>query len=91
MTDNSHDEFKESGDTAGNRWVDEAQEALDRVVAAVRSAWDATKDSRTSALESAKEAAQELGKVLDKGMTAARERWGASEDDGGDPTDIPPG
>jgi hypothetical protein len=91
MTENGHDESSESGDAAGRRWVDEAQEALDRAVDAIRSAWDATKDSRTSALESAKEAAQELGKVLDKGMAAARDRWGTSEDDGGDQTDIPSG
>jgi ABC-type nitrate/sulfonate/bicarbonate transport system substrate-binding protein len=77
-TDNNHDQTNESAD-ARNRWVDEAQEALDRTVAAVRSAWDATRESRMSALESAKQAAQELGRVLDKGVAAARDRWATEE------------
>jgi len=79
MTDSNHDQSSESGDAARNRWVDEAQEALDRTVAAVRSAWDATRESRMSALESAKQAAQELGRVLDKGVAAARDRWATEE------------
>ncbi|HLF42672.1 MAG TPA: hypothetical protein VJA46_03975 [Acidimicrobiia bacterium] len=79
MTDSNHEQASESGDAARNRWVDEAQEALDRTVAAVRSAWDATRESRMSALESAKQAAQDLGKVLDKGVAAARDRWATDE------------
>jgi hypothetical protein len=38
-----------------------------------------------SALESAKQAAQELGEVLDKGIAAAKERWAATEQAAGEP------
>jgi hypothetical protein len=61
------------------------QEALDRTGDAVRTAWDATRESRMSALESAKQAAQELGEVLDKGIAAAKERWAATEQAAGEP------
>lgn len=64
------------------RWVSEVQEALDRTGDAVRTAWEATRDSRMSAMESAKQAAKELGDVIDKGMTAAKERWSAAEEVG---------
>ena len=64
------------------RWVSEVQEALDRTGDAVRTAWEATRESRMSAMESAKQAAKELGDVIDKGMTAAKERWSAAEEVG---------
>lgn len=55
----------------------EVQEALDRTGDAVRGAWEATRESRTGALESAKQAVKELGEVLEQGLEAAKERWGA--------------
>lgn len=72
------------------RWFAEVQGALDRTSDALRTAWDATKDSRMSALESAKQAAQELGEVIDQGISAAKERWAASEPAGESaPADVP--
>lgn len=91
MTDNN--QSNSQADTAGSRWVDDAQAALDRTVAAIRTAWDSTKDSRTEALESAKQAAEDLGKVIDQGVAAARERWsGRGEDtEMAEERDIPSG
>ena len=63
------------------------QEALDRTGDALRTAWDATRESRMSALESAKQAAQELGEVIDQGIAAAKERWAA--DSQGEETETP--
>lgn len=82
MTENSQDRAEESSDRS--RWVDEVQEAFDRTGEAIRTAWDATRESRMSALEAAKQAASELSDVIDQGIAAARERWAASE--GGDAT-----
>jgi hypothetical protein len=79
MTENDQS-HTESDDAARNRWVDEVQGALDRTGDAIRSAWDATRESRMSALESAKQAASELADVLDKGIAAAKERWAAATD-----------
>ncbi|GEM_PF-2123353 len=78
MADDSQDKTTDSGE-ARQRWVTEVQEALDRTGEAFKSAWEATRESRMSALESAKQAAQELGEVIDKGIAAAKERWAASE------------
>jgi len=61
------------------RWLDEIQEALERTGDAIRTAWDATRESRMTALESARQAAQELGVAIDKGIGAARERWAAEK------------
>jgi hypothetical protein len=74
MTDNGTDKASESR----QRWFAEVQGALDRTGDALRTAWEATKDSRMSALESAKQAAQELGEVIDQGISAAKERWAES-------------
>jgi hypothetical protein len=77
MTDNGPEgKSTESGDSK-QRWVAEVQDALDRTGDALRTAWEATRESRMSALESAKQAAQELGEVIDKGIAAAKERWAA--------------
>jgi len=64
------------------RWVSEVQEALERAGDAVRTAWEATRESRMSALESAKQATKELGDVIEKGRIAAKERWTAGEEAG---------
>jgi len=82
MTENSQDRAEESSDRS--RWVDEVQEAFDRTGEAIRTAWAATRESRTSALEAAKQAASELSDAIDQGIAAARERWAASESPGGD-------
>jgi hypothetical protein len=74
MTDNGTDKASESR----QRWFADVQGALDRTGDALRTAWEATKDSRMSALESAKQAAQELGEVIDQGINAAKERWAES-------------
>ena len=75
MTDNGTDKGSESR----QRWIADVQSALDRTSDALRTAWEATKESRMSALESAKQAAQELGEVIDQGISAAKERWASSE------------
>ena len=78
MTENGPQESTESSESR-QRWVEEVQEALDRTGDALRTAWEATRESRMSALESAKQAAQELGAVIDKGIGAAKERWAESQ------------
>lgn len=60
-------------------WVDEAEDALERVGEALRAAWDETKEARASALDSAKQAAKQLGEAIDRGVDAARSRWQAAE------------
>ena len=86
MTDQG-DKTTEAGESKQQRWFAEVQEALDRTGDALRTAWDATRDSRMSALESAKQAAQELGEVIDQGIAAAKERWAAG--DQGEEADTP--
>lgn len=81
-------ESKEPGESR-QRWVSEVQEALERAADAVRTAWEATRESRTSALESAKQATKELGDVIEKGSIAAKERWTAAEE-ADSPTPPPP-
>ncbi|HEU5112293.1 MAG TPA: hypothetical protein VFU96_03185 [Acidimicrobiia bacterium] len=78
MTDQG-DKTTEAGESKQQRWFAEVQEALDRTGDALRTAWEATRDSRMSALESAKQAAQELGEVIDQGIAAAKERWAAAD------------
>ena len=85
MTDGNQDQSSQSEDADRNRWVDDAQAALDRTVEAIKSAWSATRESRMGALESAKHAAEDLGKVIDQGVAAARERWSGTGDDPDDP------
>ena len=79
MTEANEDKMTDSGEDARRRWVGEVQEALDRTGDALRTAWGATRESRMSALESAKQAAKELGEVIDQGITAAKERWSAAD------------
>ncbi|MGH8914971.1 MAG: hypothetical protein ACRDZM_10705 [Acidimicrobiia bacterium] len=74
MTD-SQDNAAGSGGSTRARWVDDMQEALDRTGDAIRTAWEASRETRMSALESAKQAAQELGESIDKGIAAAKDRW----------------
>lgn len=69
----------EQQDSEARKWMDDAEEALNRATEAVRSAWDSTKDTRMSALEAAKEAATQLGKAIDQGIDRARETWDSSK------------
>jgi len=88
MTDQG-DNSTDPGESKQQRWFAEVQDALDRTGDALRTAWDATRDSRMSALESAKQAATELGEVIDQGIAAAKERWAAADQDTGEETAEP--
>ena len=83
MTDQG-DKTNATGESKQQRWFSDVQEALDRTGDALRTAWDATRESRMGALESAKQAAQELGEVIDQGIAAAKERWAAGENEEAD-------
>ena len=75
----------EERDQTTKRWIDEAEEALNRTGDALRAAWDQTKDARASALEAAREAADRLGDAIDQGIVAAKETWDpAKEADAGE-------
>lgn len=55
-------------------WIDDAERALEGAGEAIRAAWNASRDSRLSALESAKQAAKQLGEAIERGVDAARTR-----------------
>lgn len=74
MTQNNGDSGSEQPESR-QRWLEDVQAALDRTGDAIRTAWESTRESRMSALESAKQAAQDLGDAIDKGLAAAKERW----------------
>lgn len=63
------------------QWSDEAEEALDRTVSAVRTAWEGTRESRMSALETAREAIRRLADAIDEGIELGKGSWGQSADD----------
>jgi ElaB/YqjD/DUF883 family membrane-anchored ribosome-binding protein len=65
----------EERDPTTRRWIDEAEEALNRTGDALRAAWDQTRDARASALEAAREAATRLGDAIDQGIEAAKKTW----------------
>lgn len=74
------------GEESGKKgWMDDVQAALDRANDALNSAWNATRDTRVRALESAKQAVEELGNALDRGVTVARERWAAATEGDAEP------
>lgn len=56
-------------------WLNEAEEALERTGQALRAAWEASREARMSSLESAKQAARQLGEAIDRGVDEARGRW----------------
>lgn len=70
------------------RWIDDAEEALNKIGQALKAAWDESHDARTATLQSAKEATSRLGDAIDQGMAAARKQWepgeGQSSSDQGD-------
>jgi len=57
------------------RWIDEAEEALNRTAEALRAAWEETKEARTSTLEAAREAVNRLAAAIDQGIEAAKQSW----------------
>jgi hypothetical protein len=67
----------EEGQTEKKRpdWVDDNEMALERAAEALRAAWDATRDTRVNALESAKLAAKQLAEAIDRGVETARQKW----------------
>lgn len=78
MTDEAKaPEPKEESTQQRSDWASEAEAALEGVGNALREAWDASRDARLSALESAKKAAQQLGEAIDHGVAAAKEKWEA--------------
>jgi hypothetical protein len=60
------------------RWIDDAEEALNRTGETLRAAWEGTREARMSTLEAAKEAANRLGAAIDQGIAVARETWDPS-------------
>lgn len=72
------------------KWMDDAEEALDRASEAMKAAWEGTKDVRMSALEAAREAATQLGKAIDQGIDVARDSWGSAKSQEGGAEDAPP-
>lgn len=75
----------EESDSTRKDWKDEAEEALERAGESLRAAWEASRETRLSALEAARQAARQLGEAIDRGVGAARERWAtdAKHDEGG--------
>ena len=71
-------------------WIDDAEEALKRTGDALRAAWDETRDTRLSALEAAKEAANRLGQAIDQGIEVARQSWEPSGRDQEGPASAEP-
>lgn len=65
----------ENRDQSNKRWIDEAEEALNRTAEALRTAWEETRDARMSTLEAAREAANRLGAAIDQGIEAAKQSW----------------
>lgn len=65
---------------SGRKWIDEAEEALDRTGEALRAAWEGSREARTSALAAAKEAASRLAEAIDRGAAVARETWDSNKE-----------
>lgn len=70
-----------NGEQPTKRWAEEAEEALNRTGEALRAAWAETHEARSSALESAKEAAARLGTAIDQGIVAAKKTWDPDQED----------
>lgn len=79
QSDSSTNEQSDSSGTAGDagrrkEWMDDAEKAWEGAGEALRAAWNASRDSRLSALESAKQAARQLGEAIERGVDAAKTR-----------------
>lgn len=96
MTDQAENDRDGEGATQRRDWTIDAEEALEGVGKSLREAWEASRDARLSALESAKKAAQQLGDAIDQGVTAAKQKWedeqpeAAVEEDAGEDSDQSP-
>lgn len=66
-------------DPSARRWIDEAEEALNRVGNALSAGWEESHEARMATLQSAREATSRLGDAIDQGMAAAREKWDPAE------------
>ena len=66
-------------DTAARKWIDDAEDALNKIGQALKAAWEESHEARTATLQSAKEATSRLGDAIDQGMAAARKQWEPSE------------
>lgn len=79
-------------DTATRKWIDDAEDALNKIGQALKAAWEESHEARTATLQSAKEATSRLGDAIDQGMAAARKQWEPSEDEAPpDQADSPSG
>lgn len=67
------------GKDTTRRWIDDAEEALNKIGQALKAAWDESHEARTATLQSAKEATSRLGDAIDQGMAAARKQWEPGE------------
>ena len=76
MAEETNDTSSDEG--ARPSWLDEAEKALERASESLRAAWEETRDVRMSALESAQQAAEQLGNAIDRGVEAARSQWEAT-------------
>ena len=74
-------------DPGAKKWIDEAEEALNRTAEALKAAWEGTREARMSTLESAKAAANRLGEAIDQGIIVAKETWDPSRRE--EPSDQP--
>jgi hypothetical protein len=63
------------------KWVEDAEEAINKATEALRAAWEGTREVRMSTLQSAKDAAAQLGKAIDQGIEAARQSWDSGKGD----------
>ena len=70
----AHEPEEETGQQRSD-WANEAEAALEGVGDALREAWDASRESRLNALESAKKLAQQLGVAIEHGVAAGRDKW----------------
>ena len=69
------------------KWIDEAEEALNRTAEALKAAWEGTREARMSTLEAAKDAANRLGEAIDQGIVVAKDTWYPSRQE--KPTESP--
>ena len=74
-------------DPGTKKWIDEAEEALNRTAEALKAAWEGTREARMSTLEAAKDAANHLGETIDQGIAVAKGTWDPSRRE--EPTDSP--
>ena len=74
-------------DPGTKKWIDEAEEALNRTADALKAAWEGTREARASTLEAARDAANRLGEAIDQGILVAKETW--DQPQRAEPTDEP--